>query len=150
MAIRKWLATAKSLCSKQDAKDFSLDSLQDEINMLEKELPRECQEIGFCHNDLQYGNIMMDEETRAITIIVCLRSHYAILLKLTFQRPNRVSVTYRCFQDYEYASYNPVAYDIANHFCEMVADYHSETPHVLDYSKYPGNRFWYFNFFLIN
>lgn len=106
--MRKWLATAKSLCSKQDAKDFSLDSLQDEINMLEKELPRECQEIGFCHNDLQYGNIMMDEETRAITII-----------------------------DYEYASYNPVAYDIANHFCEMVADYHSETPHVLDYSKYP-------------
>ena len=41
-------------------------------------------------------------------------------------------------QDYEYASYNPIAYDIANHFCEMVADYHSDTPHVLDYSKYPG------------
>lgn len=41
-------------------------------------------------------------------------------------------------QDYEYASYNPVAYDFANHFCEMAADYHSETPHVLDYSKYPG------------
>lgn len=41
-------------------------------------------------------------------------------------------------QDYEYASYNPVAYDLANHFCEMVADYHSDTPHVLDYNKYPG------------
>ncbi|KAG8481404.1 hypothetical protein CXB51_026199 [Gossypium anomalum] len=25
--------------------------------------------------------------------------------------------------DYEYASYNPVAFDIANHFCEMAADY---------------------------
>lgn len=41
-------------------------------------------------------------------------------------------------QDYEYASYNPVAYDLANHFCEMVANYHSDTPHILDYSKYPG------------
>lgn len=41
-------------------------------------------------------------------------------------------------QDYEYASYNPIAYDLANHFCEMAADYHSDTPHVLDYSKYPG------------
>lgn len=51
----------------------------------------------------------MDEETKLITII-----------------------------DYEYANYNPVAYDIANHFCEMAADYHTETPHVLDYSRYPS------------
>ncbi|KAI8546020.1 hypothetical protein RHMOL_Rhmol07G0083200 [Rhododendron molle] len=35
-------------------------------------------------------------------------------------------------------SYNTVAYDIANHFCEMAADYHTETPHILDYTKYPG------------
>ncbi|OEL36452.1 putative choline kinase 2 [Dichanthelium oligosanthes] len=39
--------------------------------------------------------------------------------------------------DYEYASFNPVAFDIANHFCEMAADYHTETPHVLDFTKYP-------------
>ncbi|RRT83035.1 hypothetical protein B296_00003907 [Ensete ventricosum] len=75
---------------------------------LENELSEEDQRIGFCHNDLQYGNIMIDEETRVVTII-----------------------------DYEYASFNPVAYDLANHFCEMAADYHSETPHILDYSKYP-------------
>nr|POF12012.1 putative choline kinase 2 [Quercus suber] len=40
--------------------------------------------------------------------------------------------------DYEYASYNAVAFDIANHFCEMAADYHTETPFILDFSKYPG------------
>ncbi|KAG8660703.1 probable choline kinase 1 isoform X2 [Manihot esculenta] len=106
--MRDWLAEAKSLCTAKDAKKFHLDNLDEEIRMLEKWLSLDYQDIGFCHNDLQYGNIMMDEETRSITII-----------------------------DYEYASYNPVAYDIANHFCEMVADYHSETPHVLDYSKYP-------------
>jgi choline/ethanolamine kinase len=97
------------LCSPKDAKKFNLDLLEDEINMLEKQLLQNYQDIGFSHNDLQYGNIMIDEETRSITII-----------------------------DYEYSSYNPVAYDIANHFCEMTANYHSETPHILDFSKYPG------------
>nr|XP_011458468.1 PREDICTED: probable choline kinase 1 isoform X1 [Fragaria vesca subsp. vesca]XP_011458469.1 PREDICTED: probable choline kinase 1 isoform X1 [Fragaria vesca subsp. vesca] len=107
--MRNWLSEAKTLCSVKDKKDFGLDTLEEEINMLEKKLSEDCQDIGFCHNDLQYGNIMMDEETRSITII-----------------------------DYEYASYNPVAYDLANHFCEMVANYHSEAPHFLDYRKYPG------------
>ncbi|TYH13363.1 hypothetical protein ES288_A06G135300v1 [Gossypium darwinii] len=106
--LRTWLGHAKKFCSPKDAKDFCLNVLGDEINVLEKELAKDYQEIGFCHNDLQYGNIMMDEETRAITLI-----------------------------DYEYASYNPVAYDLANHFCEMAANYHTETPHLLDYSIYP-------------
>lgn len=47
-------------------------------------------------------------------------------------------LVWNSFQDYEYAGYNPVTFDIANHFCEMAADYHTETPHVLDYDKYPG------------
>ncbi|XP_024030892.1 probable choline kinase 2 isoform X2 [Morus notabilis] len=53
--LRKWLAVSKTLCSPKDAKEFSLDTLEGgEINMLEKELPHESQEIGFCHNDLQH------------------------------------------------------------------------------------------------
>ncbi|KAK5832661.1 Choline kinase alpha [Gossypium arboreum] len=106
--LRTWLSQAKRFCSPSTAKEFGLDGLEEEISILEKELTQGYQEIGFCHNDLQYGNIMMDEETRVITLI-----------------------------DYEYASYNPVAYDLANHFCEMAANYHSETPHILDYSIYP-------------
>ncbi|XP_044511312.1 probable choline kinase 1 [Mangifera indica] len=107
--LRNWLSKARSLCSTKDEKEFQLDTLEEEIHTLEQELPQPNQEIGFCHNDLQYGNIMMDEEMRAITII-----------------------------DYEYASFNPVAYDLANHFCEMAANYHTDTPHILDYSIYPG------------
>ncbi|PKU76833.1 probable choline kinase 2 [Dendrobium catenatum] len=106
--LRNWLKTAKGLCSSQEIEEFHLDTLDEEINTVEKLLSRDGQRRGFCHNDLQYGNIMMDEETRQITII-----------------------------DYEYAGFNPVPYDIANHFCEMAADYHTDTPHVLDYSKYP-------------
>ncbi|XP_011020454.1 PREDICTED: probable choline kinase 2 isoform X1 [Populus euphratica] len=106
--LRNWLKTAKRLCTPEEAKPFRLDSIEEEISLLEKELSGD-RSIGFCHNDLQYGNIMIDEKTRVITII-----------------------------DYEYASYNPIAFDIANHFCEMTADYHTDTPHILDYSKYPG------------
>ncbi|CAN6860321.1 unnamed protein product [Brassica oleracea] len=111
--MRTWVGQAKNLCSAEHSEEFGLDNIEDEINLLEQEVNNEYhqQEIGFSHNDLQYGNIMIDEDTNAITII-----------------------------DYEYASYNPVAYDIANHFCEMVANYHSDTPHILDYTLYPGEE----------
>uniref|UniRef100_A0A5B6YZB2 Putative choline kinase 2 isoform X3 n=1 Tax=Davidia involucrata TaxID=16924 RepID=A0A5B6YZB2_DAVIN len=108
--LRNWLSAAKSMSPSEEVGAFCLDALEEEISLLEKNLSVDNQRIGFCHNDLQYGNIMIDdEETRSITII-----------------------------DYEYASYNPIAYDIANHFCEMAADYHTETPHILEFSKYPG------------
>ncbi|KAK3009565.1 hypothetical protein RJ639_013542 [Escallonia herrerae] len=106
--LRNWTGKARTLCSPEHAKEFLLDTLEEEIDILEKELLRDSQEVGFCHNDLQYGNVMIDEKTRTITLI-----------------------------DYEYASYNPVAYDLANHFCEMAANYHTDTPHILNYSVYP-------------
>ncbi|GER29366.1 protein kinase superfamily protein [Striga asiatica] len=109
--LRKWVNVARDLCSEEHAKEYRLDRLDEEIRLLEKFISRDEEEIGFCHNDLQYGNIMINDQNKTITII-----------------------------DYEYASYNPVAYDIANHFCEMAADYHTDTPHVLDYEKYPGHE----------
>jgi choline kinase len=41
--------------------------------------------------------------------------------------------------DFEYASPNPAAFDIANHFHEWTADYRSGTPHLLDPSRYPDS-----------
>nr|GMC52517.1 probable choline kinase 3 [Ipomoea batatas] len=107
--LRNWLEKAKSLCSTEHIEELRLGDFDEEISLLEKELTSETQEIGFCHNDLQYGNIMIED--KAITFI-----------------------------DYEYACYNPIAYDFANHFCEMAANYHTDTPHVLDYSRYPGSE----------
>ncbi|XP_066316998.1 probable choline kinase 2 isoform X2 [Miscanthus floridulus] len=106
--LRRWLEEARGRCSEEESNQFQLNKLGDEIAVLEKTLSGVEQSVGFCHNDLQYGNIMIYEETRQVTLI-----------------------------DYEYASFNPIAFDIANHFCEMAADYHTATPHMLDFSKYP-------------
>ncbi|KAH0981384.1 hypothetical protein GBA52_008561 [Prunus armeniaca] len=86
--LRNWLSTAKRLSTPEEANAFQLDSIEKEISLLEKELSGPSQSMGFCHNDLQYGNIMLEEGSKSITII-----------------------------DYEYASYNAVAFDISNHFC---------------------------------
>lgn len=62
-----------------------------------------------------------------------------LVVRLCFYDANSIAFSgIENVQDYEYASYNPVAYDVANHFCEMAANYHTETPHILDYTKYPG------------
>lgn len=72
--LRNWLQSAKRLASPEEAAEFFLDQLEDEISQLEMEMEMEPagggQRVGFCHNDLQYGNLMMDEETRLVTIIV--------------------------------------------------------------------------------
>lgn len=57
------------MSSPEEAKAFRLDSIEQEIYELENSLCGD-QRVEFCHNDLQYGNIMIDEETRLITIIV--------------------------------------------------------------------------------
>ena len=41
------------------------------------------------------------------------------------------------FVGLQYAGPNPVAFDIANHWCEYGADYHTDLPHILDYSRMP-------------
>ncbi|XP_024040533.1 probable choline kinase 2 isoform X4 [Citrus clementina] len=66
---RNWLIATKNLSPPEEARAFRLDAIEEEISTLEKALYRNDQHIGFCHNDLQYGNIMIDEETKSITLI---------------------------------------------------------------------------------
>eukprot|EP00249_Psilotum_nudum_P013725 c24477_g1_i2 orf=287-1393(-) len=106
--LRDWLDRALNICTLEHQEEFHLHSLEEEISELRKRISKPGERVGFCHNDLQYGNIMINERDHSVTII-----------------------------DYEYASFNPVAFDIANHFCEMSANYHTETPHLVDFSKYP-------------
>ena len=68
--FRNWLNVAKRLSSPEEAQTFALDTIEGEIAILEKEISGDHQRIGFCHNDLQYGNLMFAEETKSVTIIV--------------------------------------------------------------------------------
>jgi thiamine kinase-like enzyme len=68
--FRYWLRAAKSLASPEEAKAFCLDTMEEDISILEEKLSQAHRHIVFCHNDLQYGNIMIDEKTNSITIIV--------------------------------------------------------------------------------
>ncbi|KAI9460624.1 kinase-like protein, partial [Lactarius psammicola] len=70
----------------------------------------------FCHNDAQYGNIL-----RLNKAVEGVPDHHQIIVV-----------------DFEYASPNPAAFDIANHFHEWTANYHGPTPHVLDLARYPS------------
>jgi len=54
----------------EEVEMFHLNTMDKEISLLEKELSITPQRVGFCHNDLQYGNIMLDEVTNSVTIIV--------------------------------------------------------------------------------
>lgn len=60
--------------------------------------------IGFCHNDLLAPNIIYNEKTKEMRFI-----------------------------DFEYAFYNYIAFDIANHFCEFQG-------YEFDFSKYPSKE----------
>ncbi|KAJ2714393.1 hypothetical protein H4R19_001753 [Coemansia spiralis] len=64
--------------------------------------------VVFAHDDLQYGNILRLRDTGELVVV-----------------------------DFEYAGYNYRGFDIANHFCEWMADYHGPIPHLLDEARYP-------------
>ncbi|KAI4372410.1 hypothetical protein MLD38_010648 [Melastoma candidum] len=69
-AIRTYLLErSRNRTTSEEADSVRLDAIENEISDLEKALSNGGR-IAFCHNDLQYGNIMMDEETKTLTIIL--------------------------------------------------------------------------------
>ncbi|OCH96674.1 kinase-like protein [Obba rivulosa] len=72
----------------------------------------------FSHNDAQYGNLL-----RLKTLKPGLPEHHQIIVV-----------------DFEYAGLNAAAFDIANHFHEWTANYHSSTPHLLNPALYPNEE----------
>ncbi|KAG5636749.1 hypothetical protein H0H81_006968 [Sphagnurus paluster] len=69
----------------------------------------------FAHNDTQYGNLLRLQDQKDL-----VDEHRQLIVV-----------------DFEYASPNPASFDIANHFHEWTADYHSPTPHLLNPNLYP-------------
>lgn len=77
-----------------------------EILWLESKLRSTASPIVFCHNDLNPANVIFNEHLGKVYFI-----------------------------DHEFASYNPQAYDIANHFCEFAGI------EEINFAKYPSRQF---------
>ena len=84
MLARDWLVKILEHSDSNQASDFGLNKLDndiidlnkldDEINYLQRRLDKRDTKIGFCRNDLQYGNIMLSEKDDAVTLEVCTSS----------------------------------------------------------------------------
>ncbi|ORZ39367.1 kinase-like domain-containing protein [Catenaria anguillulae PL171] len=90
------------------AEALKVDELEEVVKRIRNKVEQVGSPIVFAHNDLQYGNLLQHSITNEIVIV-----------------------------DYEYSSFNYRGFDIANHFCEWMADYHGPAPHLLDSAQFP-------------
>ncbi|KAF8527906.1 choline kinase cytoplasm [Hysterangium stoloniferum] len=130
--VRKWLAVAKDVVRlAKEAGSASVGRLEElDLDQFGVEWERYWvwlmaweREHGrsprvFAHNDTQYGNLL-----RLKKLGKGEAPHHRIIVV-----------------DFEYASLNPAAFDIGNHFHEWTADYHGTRPHELDVSQYPSKE----------
>ncbi|CAK4081097.1 unnamed protein product [Aphanomyces euteiches] len=105
--IHKLFKDAKTAYASGNRTSFDVDAMARDIQALEALLATVDSPVVFCHNDLQYGNIMATDTNDAVMI------------------------------DFEYSHYNPRGYDLGNHFSEWCYDYHGAAPHMGDFCKYP-------------
>ncbi|ESK98495.1 choline kinase [Moniliophthora roreri MCA 2997] len=123
--VKAWLGPAKEVLqlpalSQADREELDLDKFKQDWDRYMKWLASvddvtNASRRVFAHNDAQYGNLL-----RLTKVKDGLAPHRQIIVV-----------------DFEYASPNPATFDIANHFHEWTANYHSSTPHLLDPSRYP-------------
>lgn len=80
--------------------------------------------LVFCHNDTQYGNILRAIPPKGSPLLEPQNEHRKLVVI-----------------DFEYSGPNVPAYDIANHFCEWMGDYHHPTlPHKIWTERYPSKE----------
>ncbi|KAG0318347.1 hypothetical protein BGZ99_005726 [Dissophora globulifera] len=119
--IAKWIPLARDAIEKICAKDpikraimdeFDFGKLLVEIEDVHYELTAVHSPLVFAHNDTQYGNILRSKDESGELVVI----------------------------DFEYAGYNTRGFDIANHFCEWTADYHSDRPSLMHPDQYPTKQ----------
>ncbi|KAI9298580.1 kinase-like protein [Neoconidiobolus thromboides FSU 785] len=113
--IYKWLPIAEKdyqrLQHLMDKECYQIDfeDVKSKLNQLQEIIKTMNSNLMFCHNDAQYGNILRLKSNGELVVV-----------------------------DFEYAGYSYPAFDIANHFCEWMANYHSDRPHYLNENDYPN------------
>jgi len=124
--VKSWVAPARQVLALPSFPDESrtqldIDRFEEEWKSYMRWVSRTEKTEGpsrrvFSHNDAQAGN----------------------LLRLTKPKEGGAEHRQIIVVDFEYASPNPAAFDIANHFNEWTSDYQSATPHILNPSMYPN------------
>ncbi|KAG0036518.1 hypothetical protein BGZ82_004117 [Podila clonocystis] len=117
--IAKWIPLARQAIEAIGRKDFEkrqvmerfgFEQLVGEIDQVQREIAASVNSpIVFAHNDTQYGNILQTLDASPELVVI----------------------------DFEYAGYNTRGFDIGNHFCEWMADYHSPRPSLMHQNRYP-------------
>ncbi|CAI5758810.1 unnamed protein product [Candida verbasci] len=88
----------------------------------------------FCHNDTQYGNLLLHESFKPEDIIVNQGDSDEVNIKSTSNKKDSNLVVI----DFEYSGPNFPAFDIVNHFSEWMADYHDPIKsYYINEEKYP-------------
>ncbi|RPA72614.1 kinase-like protein [Ascobolus immersus RN42] len=98
----------------------------------EEELKKQ---LCFTHNDTQYGNILRVDK---VPPTPALPDEHHDSKQLALPDPKKDEAHKKLtIIDFEYASANPRGFDLANHFCEWMADYHCDTPHLMNGADFP-------------
>ncbi|KAG7861555.1 hypothetical protein KL919_002289 [Ogataea angusta] len=114
------------------------------------------QKLKFCHNDTQYGNLLFynkynqpsfdeddsDVESMALDETLAQKTSSLSLSTEDTTLPLVTDLDYKDDKklvviDFEYAGPNLPAYDITNHFCEWMANYHAIDSYKLRVHRYP-------------
>jgi thiamine kinase-like enzyme len=85
--------------------------------------------LKFCHNDTQYGNLLMHRDFVPSDIVI----HDTLIKATSAQQDHNLVVI-----DFEYSGPNYPAFDIVNHFSEWMSDYyHPTAPYYIFVEDYP-------------
>lgn len=98
----------------------------------------------FCHNDTQYGNLLLHEDFDPEEIILSSTSNLdlknaetngeQVVMATTNKKDNSLAVI-----DFEYSGSNFPAFDLVNHFSEWMADYHDPVKsYYIHEDQYPS------------
>lgn len=85
------------------------------------------QNYKFCHNDTQYGNLLLHENFR--------------IDATTEEEKETQNDSHLVVIDFEYSGANFPAFDFANHFCEWMSDYnHPDSSYYIFHDNFPTEK----------
>ncbi|PSC76159.1 putative choline kinase 2 [Micractinium conductrix] len=159
--IRQWHAAAGEVCA-EELQQQGLGGLLEQVEELEALLAAGSPPwVGFCHNDLQYGNMLLFRGGSSSSpgggggaaaaaaaqpaadgaIPVAAGSGAAGGAGPAGGSAAVAAATVAVkLIDYEYSTLNDVAFDVANHFCEWAYNYHGDEAHVFHDAWLPSEE----------